>query len=194
MPSFTRFLPAALLVAGVAAQNFTINTPAQSQAQQCEPLQISWVAGTPPYFIILQSVQNDPITSTPFLNFGQQTGTSVTWPAVNATIGQQFILQAKDNTGVTVSSAAFTVVSGVGTSCLTGGGSSGGGSGGSSGGSGNSASGNTSPTSAGSGSSAKTSTTGAAASKSSTPSGAEKHTVGLVGLFASVLVMLAFQQ
>ncbi|KAF7314009.1 hypothetical protein HMN09_00559400 [Mycena chlorophos] len=194
--SLTRFLQAALLVASVAAQNFSINTPPQQQAQQCEPLQISWMGGTAPYFIqstpIAVSVQNDPITSTPYVNFGQQSNMQVTWQAVNATIGETFILQAKDNTGVTVSSANFTVVTGTGDSCL----SSGGGSG-----PGNSNSGSsTSPTSTSSGSGSQSGTsskTSTSPTTSKSGSGAEKQqqqTAGVVGLFVGVLFVLALQQ
>ncbi|KAF7303902.1 hypothetical protein MIND_00620400 [Mycena indigotica] len=148
----------AAVVATVAAQDLTINTPPyqQSQAQQCEPLQITWSGGTGPYFVVCTfstakapgltslrvvcillgtdlrlclnvaiRVENSPVTSTSYVNFGQQTGTALSWPQVNATIGTQLVLQIKDQTGATRNSAPFTVISGVGNSCLNASGGSG---------------------------------------------------------------------
>ncbi|KAJ7054245.1 hypothetical protein C8F01DRAFT_1259989 [Mycena amicta] len=167
----------AAFAAGAVAQ-LTINTPPQSQAQQCEPLQISWSGGTPPYFVFLCSVENSPITATPFVNFGQQTGTSLTWEAVNATIGTQLILQIKDNTGDSRTSATFSVIGGVGDSCL--------------GSSGSSSSGTQTSTEPGSSTSSPSSTGSNLPGKPTKTASAAKKANVSTGVIVSSIILLAF--
>ncbi|THH20759.1 hypothetical protein EW146_g675 [Bondarzewia mesenterica] len=60
----------------------------------------------------------DP-TGAAILDFGQQSGTSITWPQVNQTAGTSLGLTLRDSNGLTAQSAPFTVNSGSDTSCLT---------------------------------------------------------------------------
>ncbi|KAJ7263021.1 hypothetical protein C8J57DRAFT_1513249 [Mycena rebaudengoi] len=130
---------AAALVSGAAAQ-LMINTPtigASPGAAECQPLLISWSGGNSPFFVVspaihrstdpwfshrfFQTVQHSPPTGIPVANFGQQDGFVVTWPAVNQTLGTNLILQVRDQTGLTASSAPFPVTAGS-DNCLHGGG------------------------------------------------------------------------
>ncbi|KAJ7284992.1 hypothetical protein C8J57DRAFT_1670904 [Mycena rebaudengoi] len=133
---------AAALVSGAAAQ-LMINTPYAPQllpalstqlhirstngptagAPECQPVLISWTGGEGPFFV---SVQNSPPTGIPVVDFGKLDASPITWPALNQTLGTLLILQVKDNTGTTSSSAPFPVTAGS-DSCLSGGGGGGGG-------------------------------------------------------------------
>jgi hypothetical protein len=73
-----------LLAASAAAQQLTINTPLSVVV--CQPLLISWSGGTPPYF--LSVLPGNQPTAAALLDFGTQTGTSLTW-TVNITAGEQ---------------------------------------------------------------------------------------------------------
>ncbi|KAF7327817.1 hypothetical protein MKEN_00361500 [Mycena kentingensis (nom. inval.)] len=125
----------AALVAAAAAQ-LQINTPVPG-ASQCEPQLVSWSGGTPPLLhressspveltsphVLLSSrtVQNNPISGTAVKDFGQQTGNSLTW-TVDLPLGQSVILQVKDSTGASQTSAPFNIIAGQGDSCLSAGG------------------------------------------------------------------------
>nr|GAT60738.1 predicted protein [Mycena chlorophos] len=191
-------LVASLAVAGVSAQ-LSINTPVPGAAQ-CEPQLISFSGGTGPYFV---SIQTNPVGTTPFLDFGQQPGPSVTW-TVNDTIGASLLFQVKDSTGASQTSAPFSVIAGNGDSCLTssGGGSAPAGNSGTSAPAGSTPAGSTpagASTPAASGTSAKTSgTTSAPASKSSgsastsptSAANAVQPAVAGVAAFAAVILAL----
>ncbi|KAJ7066969.1 hypothetical protein C8F01DRAFT_1247382 [Mycena amicta] len=143
------FFVAAALAAGVSAQ-LQIDTPTPGAAQ-CEPQQITFSGGTreyhPPWFfpspthsptspllrlvrtllvrilalLSFPSIQNNPISTTPFLDFGQQNTSPITW-VVNGTLGQSLIFQIKDSTGASQSSAPFSIITGVGDTCINNGG------------------------------------------------------------------------
>mgnify|MGYP006889936750 FL=1 len=112
----------------VAAQDFTVNTPAY--AQQCSPLKITWKGGNPPY--------------TPHITAPGQIGdvkadldktdsTSTTWEKVTIPAGQKFTINICDNSGQCQPSAEVgPVAKSDNDDCLNGGDSksSGGGSGG----------------------------------------------------------------
>ncbi|KAK7033136.1 hypothetical protein R3P38DRAFT_2920927, partial [Favolaschia claudopus] len=80
-----------LLAVGAVAQDLTINTPVDTQ-----PAGASHVA-----------------------DFENVSGTSITWPAVNASQGTQLLMSIKDTTGLTKTTAPFPVTQGSGDSCLT---------------------------------------------------------------------------
>ncbi|PPQ75007.1 hypothetical protein CVT26_011549 [Gymnopilus dilepis] len=112
--------------AGVLAQSgpLTINTPTAPVV--CEPLQLTWSGGTPPYFLVkVRLVPGGQANAAALIDFGQQTGNSLTW-TVNLTVGTSVNLDLRDNTGALAQSAPFTIQNGPSTSCLTSGGSAGG--------------------------------------------------------------------
>ncbi|KAF8206419.1 hypothetical protein K438DRAFT_2014135 [Mycena galopus ATCC 62051] len=115
MKSF--FIPAALAI-GAAAQALTINTPTiggtTPGTAECQPLLITWSGGTGPYIIV---VNTSPAGTTPVIEFDGQSGTQVSWTAVNVTENTQLLLTIKDSTGATASSAPFPVTAGS-DSCL----------------------------------------------------------------------------
>ncbi|KAJ6615587.1 hypothetical protein B0H10DRAFT_2220236 [Mycena sp. CBHHK59/15] len=118
---------------GVAVGQLTINTP--NQPIVCEPALLTWSGGTPPYIVvrilscldcsmhdptnlILQSIDNGDDHTQQFNSFPGLTNTSLTW-IVNQPVGQNLILFIRDNTGLQQNSAAFPVLAGGPTSCLT---------------------------------------------------------------------------
>ncbi|KAJ7227200.1 hypothetical protein GGX14DRAFT_418560 [Mycena pura] len=81
---------------------------------------MQWSGGTERFLknFCFFSVQTSPSSGTPVVDFGQQSGTSLTWN-VNVTVGTQLTLNIKDSTGLAQSSAPFPVTtSGAGDSCL----------------------------------------------------------------------------
>ncbi|KAJ7650244.1 hypothetical protein FB45DRAFT_13641 [Roridomyces roridus] len=191
---FKSTLFAAALVASVAAQQLTINTPTSPASKAsnppafssdlpacrrgrpvcCLPDHLEW--WNPPYIVTVS-----PQTGgNPIVTFPGETGTTQTW-VVNATSGESLIFAIRDANGVPASSGTFTVGAGTGdTSCLGAGGStppasSGGSAPASTPGSGSSPSsaGGSSPSSAGgsSPSSAGGSSPSSASKASSAPSG-----------------------
>ncbi|KAF8573942.1 hypothetical protein K439DRAFT_1198637 [Ramaria rubella] len=103
----------ALAAVGVNAQGLIINTP--SSIVECEPTQITFSGGTPPYFISIlpggqisaQAIENLP---------NQNGGTSTTWIA-NIAAGTPITFGIKDSTGATNFAAMVTIQPGS-TSCL----------------------------------------------------------------------------
>jgi len=108
-------LVVAVLAAGVNSQNqLTINTP--QNVVECEPILLTWLGGTPPYFLsILPGGQPGAAAVE---DFGQQNGTSLTWNA-NVAAGTSLGLTLRDSTGATAESAAFTVLAGSSSACVT---------------------------------------------------------------------------
>ncbi|KAJ7931528.1 hypothetical protein B0H13DRAFT_2308674 [Mycena leptocephala] len=187
------------LAIGAAAQALTINTPVPGAAE-CQPFLITWANGVPPYFVTCVHVQNNPPSGTPVVDFGQQTGTQLTW-LVNQTLGTSLIFQIKDNTGLTASSAPFTITAGS-DSCIGAGG--GGGTPGSStsgttptgpasspGATGASTPANTGPTTGGSTTKASGSTSSAKTSGSATTSSSAGQAVAVpAGVFPAFVAVL----
>ncbi|KAJ6513240.1 hypothetical protein C8R45DRAFT_1088298 [Mycena sanguinolenta] len=103
------------LAVSAAAQEFSINTPVdggRAGAPECQPLLITWNGGTPPYFVVslfsspdlsqrrtatnipfFQSVDDSGFT--PLIQFDEQTGTSLIWPAVNFTVGTELYVASR---------------------------------------------------------------------------------------------------
>ncbi|KAF8206381.1 hypothetical protein K438DRAFT_1817100 [Mycena galopus ATCC 62051] len=78
------FLILAALAIGAAAQFLSINTP----------------------------VNTNPAGRSPIVQFDGQTGTQVTWRAVNVTENTQLLLSVKDSAGAIATSAPFPVTAG----------------------------------------------------------------------------------
>ncbi|KAF6754457.1 hypothetical protein DFP72DRAFT_848265 [Ephemerocybe angulata] len=114
MKSFAAQLVAvSLAVSGALAQ--TVNTPAN--AVVCQPLQITWSGGTPPYFLSILP-GNQP-SAAAIRDFGTVTGTSFTWNPVNLPAGTLIGINLRDSTGTLAQSAAFPVNPGTDDKCLT---------------------------------------------------------------------------
>jgi len=76
---------------------------------------ITWVGGTAPYFLsILPAGQP---SGNPLVDFGQVSGTSITW-LVNLGVGTSAFLNLRDSTGAVAQSGTFTVVIGANISCV----------------------------------------------------------------------------
>jgi len=106
----TLFIPVflfSLLTSTVFSQsNFTINTPAN--IVQCEPILLSWVGGTPPYFLsVLPAGQP---SANALVSFLPQNGTSFTWK-VNVTQGVGIFFNLRDDAGLLAQSGSVTVQS-----------------------------------------------------------------------------------
>jgi hypothetical protein len=111
---FLSSVAVAILAASQAlAQSLTINTP--TNPTTCIPLLITWVGGTPPYFLTLVPA-NQP-GATPIINFGQQNSTSLTW-RVNVAAGTSVNFNLVDNTGLTAQTAPFSIIAGSDTTCV----------------------------------------------------------------------------
>ncbi|KAH7915611.1 hypothetical protein BJ138DRAFT_1097709 [Hygrophoropsis aurantiaca] len=98
------FASLALFVAGVLAQSFTINTPAN--VVECQPTLLQWSGGTAPYYLSI--LPGSAPTAAALEDLGQQNGTSVTWVA-NLPAGESIGLTLRDSTGATAQSAPFTI-------------------------------------------------------------------------------------
>ncbi|KAF9468076.1 hypothetical protein BDZ94DRAFT_1304813 [Collybia nuda] len=105
-------LAAVLAASSALAQQFTINTP--TNVVVCQPILLTWVGGTPPYF--LRFPGNQPGAAA-LEDLGQQTGNQFTW-LVNIAAGTSIGLSLRDNSGQTVQSAPFDINSGTDTSCV----------------------------------------------------------------------------
>jgi len=105
-------IAAATLFARANAQ-LTANTP--SNVVQCEPILLTWMGGTAPYYLFLFPGSSP---STTIYSFGQQNGTSYTW-LVNQPAGASVGIQVRDSTGLSAQSAAFTIASSSDSSCLS---------------------------------------------------------------------------
>ncbi|KAJ1307767.1 hypothetical protein OPQ81_001854 [Rhizoctonia solani] len=101
------------LVAAVAAQSLTINTPAS--VVQCQPAQITWTATNTPVFVSI--IPGGQPGAAALQDFGQQTGSSLTW-TVNIAAGTSITFQLRDSTGAVAYSAPTTIQSSSDSSCL----------------------------------------------------------------------------
>ncbi|KAI0303758.1 hypothetical protein B0F90DRAFT_1916690 [Multifurca ochricompacta] len=133
--SFLSIVSTALFVAGVYGQSTpTVNTPLNVVV--CQPLQLTWSGGTPPYFLrfvgllsiviivahscyYLRSIHPGSAPDDPALaDFGTQQGTSFLWTKVNFAVGTSLDITLRDSNGQTSQSAPFTVQTGGDLSCL----------------------------------------------------------------------------
>ncbi|KAH7341547.1 hypothetical protein B0J17DRAFT_647061 [Rhizoctonia solani] len=103
--------------AAAAVQSLTINTPAS--LVQCQPAQITWTAANSPVFLSI--IPAGQPGATPLYDFGQQTGSSVTW-IVNIPPGTQVTCQLRDSTGALAYSAPVSIHPSSDSSCLGAGG------------------------------------------------------------------------
>ncbi|KIM84845.1 hypothetical protein PILCRDRAFT_87227 [Piloderma croceum F 1598] len=114
-----------LVFAAVAfGQSLTINTP--SNPVECQPTQLTWTGGSPPYFLSI--FPGGEPTGTALEDLGQQNATQFTWIA-DLAAGTSCGFSLKDSTGLLAQSGTVTIQAGTSTSCLkSGGGSTSGGS------------------------------------------------------------------
>ncbi|EKM78752.1 hypothetical protein AGABI1DRAFT_85658 [Agaricus bisporus var. burnettii JB137-S8] len=191
-----------VFAASAFAQSFTINTPAN--VAQCQPLQITWSGGNPPYFLTVNpgSQPNGP----PLVNLGEQNGTSFSWTQVNVQANTQIGFSLRDSSGAIAQTAAVTVNDSGDSSCLgqtpsgsggtaapppattpTGGAGGGSTAGATTSGGASSGGSSTSRTSAGSGT-----TTGSGASTTTSPNGASANVVqvGAAGIIGAAIAAL----
>ncbi|KAI0787709.1 hypothetical protein C8Q74DRAFT_1315534 [Fomes fomentarius] len=120
MKSFSASLvSAALLVAGVAAQDFQINTP--NPPTQCVPSRFTWSGGQGT--IAPGGVPG----ATAFQQYTGVTGTAFTW-STNISAGTSIGLTLTDSNGAVAQSAPVTIQAGPDSSCLNGSASQSGGS------------------------------------------------------------------
>lgn len=85
------------------AQSFTVATP--SSLITCQPIQLSWSGGTPPYF---PRVTQGGGTTDTLKTFDQQSGTTLTWN-VDIASGTSVTITVSDSTGITQGSAPVTI-------------------------------------------------------------------------------------
>ncbi|KAJ7629094.1 hypothetical protein FB45DRAFT_1059693 [Roridomyces roridus] len=113
---FLVMLVIATLPAGAAAQQIQINAPtAANPARQCEPFNITWTGGTPPYTLAAFPVVNDTKTVVPIAD--SVNGTSQIW-IVPFNAGESVQLGVADANGHQNGSASFFVAPGSGVPCL----------------------------------------------------------------------------
>jgi len=98
------FVTLAALVALVAAQDLTVNTP--TSVQECLPVAISWTGGAPPVYVSL--IPGGQPGGTMVKDFGAQTGNSLTWN-VDQPAGTSLSVQIRDSTGKLNYSDKFNV-------------------------------------------------------------------------------------
>lgn len=98
-------------------------TPPRSFVQ-CQPAKLIWSSSGPIFISILPASQSDftfpsenPGPITPIADFGEQTGSSVTWDAVNVTAGTSIVVALRDETS-SITSGSVTVSGGDDNSCL----------------------------------------------------------------------------
>ncbi|WOO84473.1 uncharacterized protein LOC62_06G007992 [Vanrija pseudolonga] len=152
-----------------SAAALTVNSPAS--LVQCQPVQLSWSAGTPPYYPAV--IPAGQPSAQALVTFPQQDTTVATW-VVNLEAGTNVTIKLTDGTGATVFSAASVVQKGTSTACLTASPSAGGAS--NTGGSG-SATGTAAPSGSGAASGAASGSASASASASAKPSSGDKIAV-----------------
>ncbi|KAF8962759.1 hypothetical protein BDZ97DRAFT_1092564 [Flammula alnicola] len=97
--------------------SLTINTP--SSVVQCEPQLLSWAEGTGPYYLSI--IPGGQAGAAPIKTFDTQSGTSMTWRAVDIPAGTSITCVLKDSTGNTAYTDKVNVQQGSDSSCLNGG-------------------------------------------------------------------------
>ncbi|KIK10357.1 hypothetical protein K443DRAFT_670981 [Laccaria amethystina LaAM-08-1] len=113
MKSFLAPLAFVTVLASSVLAQVTVNTPVSVVV--CQPIQFTWTGGTSPYFLSILPA-NQP-SATALIDFGKQTGNSVTWVA-NLGVGTSVFLNCKDSNGVVGQSGTFTILTGSDTSCV----------------------------------------------------------------------------
>ncbi|KIK10186.1 hypothetical protein K443DRAFT_167 [Laccaria amethystina LaAM-08-1] len=110
---FARAGALASLVPGILP--LTVNTLSAS-VTFCEPLLISWVGGTPPYY--LSFVPPGQVNAPPLKTFPPQNGYQTTW-LVDLSAGTSFKTSIMDSTGAQAYSADTVTIEapGAGTTC-----------------------------------------------------------------------------
>ncbi|KAL0570349.1 hypothetical protein V5O48_011619 [Marasmius crinis-equi] len=103
----------AVLSAFGALAQVTMNVPTNLAA--CQPAQLNWSGGKPPYFISVQDANNP--TGTALERFDNQQGTSLTW-TVNFAAGTSIGFLLRDSEGSTSQTAAVTIQAGSSTNCI----------------------------------------------------------------------------
>jgi len=110
---FIPFFLVSFIASTVFAQTFTINTP--PDVVQCEPLKLSWVGGTPGYFLsVLPANQPNALA---LMSFPEQNGTTLSW-TVNITEGEGIFFNLRDSTGAIAQSASVTIQNSQDNSCI----------------------------------------------------------------------------
>jgi len=109
---FTLALTTYFTLALAAPAQMTINTPAN--VIECQPVQLTWVGGTPPYYLSL--VPGNQPFAPQLRRFPSQSGTSYTWIA-DLPANTDFNLMLRDSTGAEAYSALVTEQAGGDTSC-----------------------------------------------------------------------------
>jgi hypothetical protein len=114
MKSFIAAFSLVSLIPGILG--LTINTPVN--VVQCQPVQFTWVDGTPPYFLSLLPAGQPSALA--IEQFPDQNGTSFTWTKVDLPAGTAFSISLKDSLGTQAYSDAVTVHAGTDASCVNG--------------------------------------------------------------------------
>ncbi|KAN0092747.1 hypothetical protein V8E55_003531 [Tylopilus felleus] len=99
--------------AAFAQGNLTINTPTNVVA--CEPTQLTWIGGTPPYF--LSVLPGSSPSGSPLESFSPSNSTSFTWTC-NIAPSSYIGFTLRDSNGLVAQTAPVTVISGSSTSCV----------------------------------------------------------------------------
>ncbi|KAF9467053.1 hypothetical protein BDZ94DRAFT_1249514 [Collybia nuda] len=106
-------LATAVALATGALSQLVVNTPTNVVA--CEPVLLTWSGGEAPYFLVF--LPGGHPDEPALVDFGQQTGTSLTW-LVNLAAGINIGISIRDSNGEIANSASITIRSGSDTSCL----------------------------------------------------------------------------
>ncbi|KAI0090167.1 hypothetical protein BDY19DRAFT_756569 [Irpex rosettiformis] len=116
MKSVTALVVVACAAPAILAQQMMVNSLAD--VVQCQPAQITWQGGVPPYYLSLIPA-GQPLAP-PLKQFDQQNGNSVTW-TVDLPANTAFTTELKDSTGAVVYSGEQTIMEGSsGGSCASG--------------------------------------------------------------------------
>ncbi|EMD34128.1 hypothetical protein CERSUDRAFT_117626 [Gelatoporia subvermispora B] len=113
MKSFTTAVALVAVLPAVLGQNLMVNSP--PNIVQCEPTQLSWTGGSPPYYLSL--IPAGQPSAAAIKSFPTQQGNSYTWN-VDLQQGTSFSIELKDSTGNTAYSAIETVNPSSDSSCL----------------------------------------------------------------------------
>ncbi|CAE6422692.1 hypothetical protein ACGC1H_002758 [Rhizoctonia solani] len=106
----------ALVLAGAAAaQSFTVATP--PSVVQCQPAQLSWSGGVPPYFPSI--IPGSQPGAAALKDFPSQPATSLVWK-VDLAQGTSITIQIRDSTGAVQYSSALSIQNSSDASCVNG--------------------------------------------------------------------------
>jgi len=113
MKSFATAAALVSLLPAVLAQNLMVNSPAN--VVQCEPTQLTWTGGSPPYYLSL--IPAGQPSAPAIKEFPTQQGNSYTW-MVDLQQGTSFTIEVKDSTGTPAYSSIETINPSSDSSCL----------------------------------------------------------------------------